>query len=53
MSGNTCSAEGCMWWDAEWKDCSVPVLVKYLRAADVRATFDHNVPAEVLEGERK
>ena len=35
------------------KDCSVPVLVKYLRAADVRATFDHNVPAEFLEGERK
>ena len=53
VSGKTCSADGCMWWDTEWKDCSVPVLVKYLRAADVRATFDHNVPAEFLEGERK
>ncbi|MDO5845608.1 MAG: hypothetical protein Q4Q04_01665 [Methanocorpusculum sp.] len=48
-----CCSDACMWWDAEWKDCSVSVMVKYLRAADVRATFEHNVPAEFLDGERK
>lgn len=48
-----CSATKCQWWDDEWKDCSVNVLVRYLRAQDVRATFNHAVPAEFLEGERK
>lgn len=53
VTKETCSADACMWWDGEWKDCSMNVVVKYLRAQDIRATFEHNVPAEFLEGERK
>jgi hypothetical protein len=29
------------------------VLVRYLQAQDVRAIFDHAIPAEFLEGSRK
>ncbi|WP_319378204.1 hypothetical protein [uncultured Methanocorpusculum sp.] len=53
MIQETCIRETCQWWDAEWKDCTMNVMVKYLRAQDVRATFEHNVPAEFLDGERK
>jgi hypothetical protein len=48
----TCVKEGCQWWDADWQDCAANVMIKYLRAQDVRATFEHNVPAEFLEGRR-
>ncbi|HJJ96863.1 MAG: hypothetical protein MJ014_07785 [Methanocorpusculum sp.] len=52
-NGSTCTAEDCQWWNDEWKDCAVNVMIRYLRAQDVRATFDHAVPAEFLEGSRK
>lgn len=52
-NGEMCTTNMCQWWDAEWKDCAVNVLVRYLRAQDVRATFNHAVPAEFLEGYRR
>ncbi|HJJ42740.1 MAG TPA: hypothetical protein O0X66_03140 [Methanocorpusculum sp.] len=48
-----CLENGCEWWDPDWKNCSMNVMVKYLRAQDVRATFEHNIPAEFLDGIRK
>ncbi len=48
----TCVKDSCQWWDAEWKDCTMNVMVKYLQAQDIRATFEHNVPAEFLDGKR-
>ncbi len=53
MKGSVCITGACQWWNDEWKECAVNVLVKYMRAQDVRATFNHAVPAEFLEGERK
>lgn len=48
-----CREDNCEWWDSEWKNCSMNVVVKYLKAQDIRATFEHNVPAEFLNGDRK
>ncbi|MDU9376911.1 hypothetical protein McpSp1_15480 [Methanocorpusculaceae archaeon Sp1] len=53
QNGKQCSAGDCQWWNEEWKDCTMNVVVRYLRAQDVRATFNHPVPAEFLEGSRK
>ncbi|MDR3101888.1 MAG: hypothetical protein LBU24_01425 [Methanocalculaceae archaeon] len=52
-AGTQCTADKCQWWNNEWKDCAMNVIVRYLRAQDVRATFNHAVPAEFLEGDRK
>jgi len=47
-----CIKDSCQWWDPEWKDCNMNVMVKYMRAQDIRATFEHNFPAEFLDGKR-
>ena len=49
----TCIKDACQWWDPEWKDCNLNVMVKYMRAQDIRTTFEHNFPAEFLDGKRK
>ncbi len=48
----TCIKDSCQWWDPEWKDCNMNVMVKYMRAQDIRMTFEHNFPAEFLDGKR-